>query len=104
MFGTEAGVVCQVTLCVTPCQANVTAPPETMSTSLGVKLSPFAPTSTSAAAGMFELTVTWTSAAFVSEVAVTVAVPFAVPLIVTEAPFGVMPATPVAGNTVQVTA
>ena len=104
MFATEAGVVCQVTLCVTPFHVKFTAPPETMSTSAGVKVLPFAPTATSADAGIDDDTVTWTSAVFVSEVAVTVAVPFAVPLIDTELPLGVMLATPVAGDTVHVTA
>jgi hypothetical protein len=104
IFATEAGVVSQVTLCVTPFHENVTVPPERMSTSLGVKALPFAPTAMSAAVGIEEVTVTCTSAVFESELAVTVAVPFAVPLIVTEAPFGVMFATPVAGNTDHVTA
>src|SRR5690348_12747300 len=104
MFETEAGVVSQVTLCVTPFHENVTVPPERMSTSLGVKALPFAPTATAAEFAMVEVTVTLTSAVFESEVAVTVAVPFAVPLIVTEAPLGVILATPVVGNTVHVTA
>jgi hypothetical protein len=104
MSATEAGVVNHVTLCVTPFHENVTVPPERMSTSAGLNEFPFAPTATSALEGMDELTVTWTSAVFESEVAVTVAVPFADPLIVTEAPLGAMFATPVAGNTLQVTA
>jgi hypothetical protein len=52
---------------------------------------------------MVFVTVTCTSAVFVSDVAVTVAVPFAAPVIVTDNPFGAMFATPVVGSTVQVT-
>jgi|SRR5919112_2022667 hypothetical protein len=104
MFATDPGVVCQVTLCVTPLHENVTVPPESMSTSPGLKLFPLAPTAMSADDGIDDVTVTWTSADFESEVAVTVAVPLAVPLMITEAPLGVMFATPVVGATVHVTA
>src|SRR3954471_13221675 len=104
MFDTELGGEIQVTLCVTPFQPKFTVPPAPMSTFGGSNwLAPFGPTLTSAQLAKVFVTVMCASAVFCSIVAVTVAVPLAFAVTVTEAPLGVMLATPVVGATVQET-
>jgi hypothetical protein len=102
MSVTPEGGEAHVTLCVTPFQLKFTVPPTPISTLDGSNWkAPFAPTLISAALAKVFVTVICASAVFCSTFAVTVAVPLAVAVTVTDEPFAVRFATPDVGLTVQ---